>query len=116
MQKLAATLLIALSALAPACMHVAGIVEEYPGRPSTSAVLAVGRPGGIGVSTTHRVDSKGKFDFYMSAVDENDLYVYDSHGDPQHTMRRVDRKEISDHMKLIVPSGQGRTDLFPGMP
>ena len=92
-------------------------MEESPGRVSKSAVLAVGRPGGVGICTTHRVDAKGQFDFTMSATEENNLYVYDGRGDPVTTLRRVNRGDINDHMKLLVPPGRMDTEMMvPEMP
>jgi len=100
---------------ATGCMHLKGVVEEAPGRPAATAALSVGRPGGISATTEHRVDAKGRFDFWIFALDENRVYLFDLEGDPQTTMRRVDRSEFSDQMFLTIPSGLHRGDLIHGI-
>ena len=114
MRMIAAIVAAGLMALTGGCMHLRGVVEEAPGRPSTTAILSVGRPEGVAVYSTHRVDAKGQFDFSMSMIDENNLYIYDGRGDPSSTLRRVDRSEMGLNMKLLVPPG--RRDLMPDLP
>jgi hypothetical protein len=93
--------------LLPACTHVAGIVEQGPGQPMSTAVLSVGRPGGIGVSTPHKVDPRGHFDFYLAPTDESDLYLYDGAGDPKLTLQHIDEREIGTHMQLQLRPASG---------
>jgi hypothetical protein len=89
------------------CTHVKGVVLEEPSlRPSTTAVISVGRPTGIAVFDSHRVDAFGRFDFYLGPTDENNLYVYDGRSSPELTMRRIETYEISENMKLhLRPAG-----------
>lgn len=106
--------LLSWTALALAgCMHLKGVVLTEPGeRPHPTAVLAVGRPGGISAVETHAVDKKGQFDFNILPTDENSVYVYDA-ANPTTTMRQIDRSELSDKMKLHLRPPAA--DPFPGM-
>ena len=106
------TLLAAVLLMVGGCTHLKGVVEEAPGKPSRTAVFSVGRPEGVAVYSTHRVDSAGRFDFMIPAVDENNVYLYDERGDPSSTMRRVDRKEMGDHMQLMVPAGRSGNEMM----
>jgi hypothetical protein len=105
-------LVAAVLLTAGGCTHLKGVVEEAPGRPSRTAVFSVGRPDGVAVYSMHRVDSAGRFDFMIPAADENSVYLYDERGDPQTTMRRVDRKEMGDHMQMTVPAGHSGSDMM----
>jgi hypothetical protein len=93
------------------CTHLKGTVEEGPGKPSRTAIFSVGRPGGVAVYSTHRVDAGGRFDFMIPAVDEDNVYLYDGRGDPQSTMRRVDPSEMGDHMEMMVPAGHSSNEM-----
>jgi hypothetical protein len=108
-------------AAAGGCSHIAGVVVDERQRPLPTAVFSIGRPDGLATYGTHKVDSRGRFDFQLSAVDETNLYVYDGAGDPMSTLQHVDRNQISNHMKIelkrAVP-GEGREDLMtvpPGL-
>ena len=102
---------LGLAMLATACMHLRGVVEEAPGRPSKTAVVSVGRPGGVASFTRHSVDSHGQFDFWLNPLDESDVYVYDSRGDPNITLRRINRTEFGESMRVFVPPGARDTDM-----
>jgi hypothetical protein len=85
-----------------------------------TARLTIGRPDGIGVFAQHDVDAEGRFDFYISPTDENALYVFDNAGSPQMTMRRIDRMELGENMKLHlrkptsdIPTGVGNFGVGP---
>ena len=110
--RMAAVLLGVGLMAATGCMHLKGVVEEAPGRPATTAVLSVGRPGSVSGAFEHRVDDKGRFDFWIFTVDEHRVYLFDQAGDPQITLRRVDRSEFSNQMQLTIPSGVRRGDLI----
>ena len=96
--------ILLLSALALAgCTHLKGVVVEDPsGRPAKNAVLSIGRPGGISVYDQHHVDAHGAFDFYVGPTDENNIYLFDSAGNTELTLRHVDSYEISQNMKLHI--------------
>ena len=115
--RIAAVIVLGIVLMTQAsCMHLRGVVEEAPGRPATTAALSIGRPGGISTVTEYHVDTKGRFDFWISALDEHRVYLFDLEGDPQTTMRRVDRSEFSDQMLLTIPSGHRRGNLINEMP
>ena len=88
------------------------MVSDPGERPHPTAVLTAGRPGGISPAETHAVDNKGAFDFYFSSIEESNVYVYDA-VNPDATMRRVDRSELSEKMKLHLRPPAA--DPFPGM-
>jgi len=110
--RTASIFLIIASLTLPACTQLKGIVEESPGRPAITAALSVGRPGGISGATIHRVDAKGRFDFWIFTIDEHKIYLFDQTGDPQTTLRRIDRSEFGGQMYLTIPSGIRRGDLI----
>jgi len=83
------------------CTHIKGVVIEDPsGRPMRTAVLSVGKPGGIAAIETHPVDEKGRFDISLLPSDLSNVYLYDGATDPQLTLRHVDEQQFSDHMQL----------------
>ncbi len=107
------TALLAISGLA-GCTHLKGVVLEDPsGHPMQSAVLSVGRPGGIAVFETHPVDSKGRFDFSVMPTDLNDIYLYDAAADPEMTVRHVDESEMNDHMQLHMQRARAANPMIP---
>ena len=99
-----------------ACTHLQGVVEQAPGRPSSTAIFSVGRPDGIAVFDQHRVNVRGHFDFYVLPIDESNLYLYDGAADPRLTLRRIDASEMSTHMHLDLPAANPNADLGPGTP
>ena len=108
-------LILLIGMLAGGCMHLKGVVEEGSGRPSKTAVLSVGRPDAVAVYSRHPVDSKGCFDFWVSLVNEDNVYVYDRRGDPQTTLRRINETEMSENMHLLVPPGISGIEMTPDM-
>jgi len=97
-------LLVGVTAMAAGCTHLKGVVlEDRTELPVKTAVFTVGLPGGVGVFEKHAVDDEGRFDFYISPTDESHLYLSDGKGDPVLDLRRVDSREMSDHMKIILP-------------
>jgi len=106
------SILLLTTLLTTACTQLKGIVEESPGRPATTAALSIGRPGGISGATIHRVDAKGRFDFWIFTIDEHNVWLFDQSGDPQTTLRRIDRSEFGNQMYLTIPSGIRRGDLI----
>ena len=96
-----------------ACTHVKGIVvDDVTGRSHPSAVFTVGRPDGIGVLQRNSADGNGRFDFQISPLDESALYVYDGSAEPSSTMKRIDRTEINDHMRVTLPRTHPGEDGF----
>jgi hypothetical protein len=94
------------------CMHLRGAVVEDPsGKPLPTARFTVGRPDGIAVYETHDVDRSGLFDFYVGPMDTNAIYVYDR-GSGVQSMRRIDREEMSDNMKIRIR--RGSQEMPPG--
>jgi hypothetical protein len=96
-----------------ACTHVHGTVTDMRDRPLTTAKLSIGRPDGVGTFATYPVNDRGEFDFHISPTDENALYVYDSSGNPALTMRRLDRSDISEKMRIKMRPAS--PDMMPGM-
>jgi hypothetical protein len=96
-----------------ACTHVKGTVMDTQNHPLTTAKFSIGRPDGVGAFATYPVNDRGDFDFYISPTDENALYVYDSTGNPSLTMRRIDRSDISEKMKIHMHPASA--DMMPGM-
>jgi len=109
------TLFLSVVVLA-GCTHLKGIVLEDPTqRPSHTAVLSIGRPTGIAVFDTHRVDQNGAFDFYIGPTDESNIYLYDGASSPELTMRRVEPFEQSQKMVLhLRPASPGNPYLPAG--
>ena len=106
-------LLLASVLILGGCTHLKGVVVSEPGqRPHPNAVLSVGKPGGFVATESHPVDKKGEFDFYLMPTDENRVYLYDA-ANPDATMRRLDRSEFSEKMKLHLRPPAA--DPFPGM-
>lgn len=95
--------MITVALCASGCTQVAGEVVDPRGRPHTSAVFSIGHPDGLGAFARHKVDAHGRFKFTLMGSDESYLYVYDGSGDPIMTTRRVDRSEISQSMRIILP-------------
>jgi hypothetical protein len=103
--------MIVLAGALGACTHVRGIVvDEGTGRPRPSAVFTVGRPDGIAIYQRNPVDKNGRFDFYISPTDESSLYVYDSSWGAASTMRRIDRTEITEQMRVEMPRVSSEPD------
>jgi len=101
LRSLGVVSVLTLSGLA-ACTHVKGVVlAAHTERPMANAQFTVGRPD-MFVLDRHRADSAGRFDFFISPLDETNLYVWDGRGDPTIAVRRIDRLEISDHMVLHI--------------
>jgi|GEM_PF-3249018 len=95
--------LIVLCGLVGACTRLKGVVLDERGRAHPSAAFSVGRPDGLGARSVHPADAKGRFDFSVMPIDENNVYIYDRAGNPAMTARRVDRFEFSDNMKVRLP-------------
>lgn len=86
----AACLLSALTL--SACTHFSGqVVDDRTHKPIPTAVIAVGRPDGLGSFEKHRVDKDGKFDIQIISSDESYIYVWDDAGDPRMTLQHIDR-------------------------
>ena len=89
--------------LATGCAHLKGVVVDEGGaRPVPTAVLTVGRPDGIGVFESHKVDQYGKFDFKISTLDVHDVYVYDSATGPAASIHLAE-SEFGEKMKIRLP-------------
>ena len=109
-----ALLLVATLLVVGGCTHIKGVVlEERTGKALTTAVVTVGVPEGIGVLQNHPVDNQGRFDFQISPTDETAVYVYDSAGPAQNTLKHMDRSELSDHMTIKIH--KYTPDMLPGM-
>jgi hypothetical protein len=106
-------LFVPLLAFIPACTHVAGVVEQAPGRPLPTAVFTIGRPDGIAIYASHHVDARGHFDFHVPATDEQHLYVYDGAADPRLTMRRIEPMEMRQDMHIMMRPAMPSDDLTP---
>ena len=92
-----------MCAVLTGCLHVKGIVIEEPGgKPLTTARFSIGRPGSMGITADYGVDSHGRFDFFIPPLDENRVFVYDSAGAPEMTMRRFETWEFSEHMTVTL--------------
>ena len=116
MGTIRASLTVGLLGMLGACTHVAGVVERSNGKPVSTAMFSIGRPTDITMYGTHPVDAEGRFSFYISPVDENYLYVYDSMN-PDSTMRQVQRSEISDHMQVKLDASNIEMDpTLRGLP
>jgi len=96
-----------------ACIHARGTVTDMQNRPLTTAKFSIGRPDGVGAFATYGVTDRGDFDFYVFPTDLNAVYVYDSTGNPAVTMRRIDRSDVSDRMKIKMHAAA--PDMMPGM-
>lgn len=96
------------------CASVAGVVVDPRGKPHPTAAFSVGRPDGLGSYANHRVNKEGRFKFSILGSDENYLWVYDSESEPMATARRIDRTEISDHMRIVLPRIQNSQDASFG--
>lgn len=84
-----------------ACTHVKGVVlEPITERPVTDARFTIGNPTGVGTFQTFKVDENGRFDFSISPTDENYLFLWDGKGDPAIAIRKIDRSQLNDHMKI----------------
>jgi hypothetical protein len=87
-------------AFASCTTHVAGVVlGERTEQPATDAEFTIGPPNMI-VLDRHHVDRHGHFDFYISGIDETNLYLWNGKGDPAISPRHIDPTEISNHMVL----------------
>lgn len=96
------------------CTHLKGVVvEEQSGKPMRTAVLSVGRPGGLAVYATHRVDENGAFDFTLAPMDTTNIFLYDGAGDPETTMRHVEASEFSQNMKLRLRRARTPNIMLP---
>ena len=116
MYRMAAGMILAIACGISGCTHVKGVVlEDQTNRPCRSAVLSIGRPDAIAVYARHTVDRQGQFDFYMSPTDESNLYLYDGAADALMTMRRIDRTEIGEHMRLVLHRAAGAGDSGVGI-
>jgi hypothetical protein len=91
-----------IAATVGGCNHIQGVVLDERQRPLETAVFSVGRPDAIATYGTHKVDARGRFNFQLSAIDETNLYLYDGAGDPQATLRHIERNEMSDHMRILM--------------
>jgi hypothetical protein len=93
-------LLVLSSGALTSCTHVAGVVlGDRTERPVANAEFTVGPPNMM-VLDRHRVDSNGHFDFFISPIDETNLYVWNGQGDPSLGPRHIDPTEISSHMTI----------------
>src|SRR4051812_47831335 len=98
--KLLQGILAAGALFAGGCMHLKGVVLTEPGeKPHPTAVLSVGRPGGISVIESHPVNKKGEFDFQVFPTDESNIFLFDS-ANPSATARQLERFELGENMKL----------------
>ncbi|HVT79514.1 MAG TPA: hypothetical protein VHM90_02565 [Phycisphaerae bacterium] len=103
-----------LAAVLGGCTHLKGVVVEDPGgRPMRTAVLTVGRPGGIAVFERHPVDDRGRFEFSLSPADLSNVYLYDGATAPEATLRHVDESEFSDHMQLHIRRARPGNPMLP---
>jgi hypothetical protein len=85
------------------CAHLKGVVvDEAGGRPIPTAVLTLGRPDGIGVLESHNVDERGRFDFRISTLDLNKVYVYDSAAGPEASIH-LRESELGEKMRVRLP-------------
>jgi len=108
--------LLALSLLPlalSACIHAKGTVMDPQNHPLTTAKFSIGRPDGVGSFANYNVTDRGDFDFYVFPTDLNAVYVYDSTANPAITMRRIDRSDINDKMKIHMRPAS--PDMMPGM-
>ena len=107
-------ILLLCAAVLAGCAHLKGVVLEDPSqRPARTAVFSVGRPGGIAVFDSHRVDQNGAFDFYIGPTDDNNLYLYDGATAPELTMRRVEPFEQGEKMVLHLRAASPGTPYLP---
>jgi hypothetical protein len=96
------------------CTHLKGVVLEDPSqRPARSAIISIGRPGGIAVFDSHHVDQNGAFDFYIGPTDANNVYLYDGSASPELTARRIEPFEQSEKMKLHLRPPSPGTPFLP---
>src|SRR3954468_24992509 len=85
------------------CAHLKGVVvDEVGNKPVRTAVLTLGRPDGIGVLESHNVDQNGAFDFRISTLDLNKVYVYDSVAGPEASIH-LRESELSEKMRVRLP-------------
>jgi hypothetical protein len=92
---------VAVMSFLGGCTHLKGVVlDDATGRPVPAAYFTVGRPTGVGVSATYRVDQFGRFDFSISPTDEDFLFLWDGNGDPETDVRRVYKTEMGTDMKI----------------
>ena len=99
------------------CMHVHGVVlNDRSGEPLRTAVIAVGRPGGIGVYGRHPVDDSGRFSFILYPKDDNNIYVFDSAGPPELTLQKLPSFEFGQPMTVRVRSATPSAGTRPPAP
>jgi hypothetical protein len=100
-KNLACLMWLLLPVALAGCMRVKGVVLEATGnRPVKTAVLTVGRPDGIAVYSSHKVDANGAFDFRISTVDVHNVYVYDGAAAPELTVQHLTESQLGDDMKI----------------
>ena len=114
MQRGAMIILAASALVLAGCMRLKGVVvDEASGKPFTSAVFTIGRPGGIAVFARHPVDSRGNFDFRIGPGEETNLYIYDSVGDPTLSIRKLQQFELGQNMRIRMHTTAA--DPFPSL-
>ena len=78
------------------------VLNNRTGEPLRTAVIAVGRPGGVGTYGRHPVDDSGQFGFILFMKDDNNVYVFDSAGPPEMTVQKLPRFEFGQPMTVRV--------------
>lgn len=82
-----------------ACTHISGqVIDDRTKKPVPTAVLAVGRPDGLGSFEKYPVDKDGKFDFQIFSSDDPYVYVWDGATDPRATIQHLDRNSLRTNM------------------
>ena len=95
---------LAIGGVLPCCTHVAGIATwQGTSLPASGAELSVGPPGSTFTEHFYPVNAKGKFNFWISSLDTDNIWVWSRKGHANLESVQLDPSQISDHMVIQVP-------------
>lgn len=95
---------LALGGILPSCTHVAGIATwQGTSLPAAGAELSVGPPGSTFTMHFYPVNAKGYFNFWISSLDTDNIWVWSGQGHANFDSVQLDASQISDHMAIQVP-------------
>lgn len=96
--------ILALGSVLPCCTHVAG-TATWAGTtlPAAGAKLSVGTPSSTFTLNYYPVNAQGRFSFWISPLDTDNIWIWSGQGDPSVDSVQIDPTLISDHMTIQVP-------------
>ncbi len=96
--------MLGLWSVLPSCTHVAGIAT-WAGttQPAMGAELSVGVPGSTFTHNYYPVNAKGHFNFWISPLDTDNVWIWSGQGDPSLDSIQLDPSQITDHMAIELP-------------